>query len=576
MSKKRLLAIVLTLVMVLSLVPQTSYAAAGNPPANRKTLDDNGDGTYKLELSVTGDADYESEPVKANVIIVLDTSGSMDFLIPSTTGSRGSTATDGDTRDDNFQLYRNTGGNNYTAISDSDNYSGTVYYYQYGFGGGYRTYTGTRYSTTSRMDATKTSVNNLIDTLASQNTTANPDTIEMSLITFASSGAYNTPNSATANNWVSGTATALKTTVSNLNATGGTNWDDALYRANALAAAKATAQPNEKVFIVFFSDGEPTFSNTNNDNDSPTSHNHGNNNNNGGSGTTTQAREANAAYYHANQIHNATYDSALYGIFAFGTEESYMKNVISYGNYGDAAHASSVEGELYFNANSPEDIENAFSKIASSIIEAVGITDVSITDGTTNKVSVGTETVELLEVDDTSFEYWLSWNLSSGGNKFTSFIGGEQVECTATASGDNNVVITWEGGTATYEGTIKGGVVKVKWTGKTDFYDYAPPTASFNESTGAVDWNLEPVGTLLNGVSYSVSFNVYPSQTTLDYVADIKNNPGENGAWKDLPANVKNYIDVNGNLKTNTNAKITYSDTRLDNPGPKETTMENP
>ncbi|MBQ9825990.1 MAG: Cna B-type domain-containing protein [Firmicutes bacterium] len=575
MSKKRLLAIVLTLVMVLSLIPQVSYAAAGDPPANSKTLTDNGDGTYKLELSVTGDADYESEPVKANVIIVLDTSGSMDFLIPSTTGSRGSTATDGDTRNNNFQLYRNTGGNNYTAIADSDNYSGTVYYYQNGYGGGWRTYTGTRYSTTSRMDATKTSVNNLIDTLASQNTTANPDTIEMSLITFASDGAYNTPNSATANNWVSGTATTLKTTVSNLNATGGTNWDDALYRANALAAAKATAQPNEKVFIVFFSDGEPTFSNTNSNSDSPTSHTHGNNSNNGGSGTTTQDREANSAYYHANQIHSASYDSALYGIFAFGTEESYMKNVISYGNYGDATHASSVEGSLYFNANSPEDIENAFSKIASSIIEAVGITDVSITDGTTSHVETSTEPAELLNVDDESFEYWLSWNLSSGSNKFTSFIGGEQVECTATASGDN-IVITWEGGTATYEGTITGSVVKVKWTGKTDFYDFDPPAASFDEDSGAVNWSLDSVGTLLNGVTYSVSFDVYPSQETLDTVADIKNDPGATGAWADLDPAIQQYIDVNGNLKTNTTATITYSDTRLDNPGPKQTTMTNP
>ncbi len=572
-NMKRILAVLLTFVIVLGVMPNVTFAALNDDgsPAHGKTLKDNGDGTYKLELSVTGDADYDAEPVKVNVVIVLDTSGSMDFLIPSSTGSRGSTATDGDTREDNFQLYRNTGGNRYTAISDSDNYTGRVYYNYYGR---YYEYTGTRYSTTSRMDATKTSVNNLIDTLASQNTAANPDVIEMSLITFESNGHYNTPGSATANNWVSGTATSLKNTVNNLDANGGTNWDDALYRANALAAAKAAAQPDEKVYIVFFSDGEPTFSNTTNNNDSPTSHTHGTSSNAGGNngGTSTQAREANSAYYHANQIHNATYEGALYGIFAFGTEQSYMKNVVSYGNYGNANQADSVEGELYFNANNEQDIENAFSKIATSIIEAVGITGVSMTDGTTNQVSTSTGVAELLEVDDQSFEYWLTWNISSDNKTFTSFIGGKEVECTAQASGDN-VVITWEGGTATYEGTITGNVVKVKWTEKTDFYDFAPPAASFNEETGAVDWNLADVGTLLNEVSYSVSFDVYPSQETLDIIADIKN---DDGAWSKLDPAIQKYIDDEGNLKTNTTAKLTYSDTRLENPGPKTSDFENP
>ncbi|MBQ6535487.1 MAG: VWA domain-containing protein, partial [Firmicutes bacterium] len=391
MNKKFKLLGCLLLALVLCLAfTATALAKAGDPPANSKSVDSNDDGTYKIELSVTGAADYEAEPVKANVIIVIDTSGSMDYLIRSDTGSRGSDRTNPtDGYNQSFQLYRNTGGNNYTAISDSDNFSGTAYRYydpQGPQGWGYYEYTGQRFSSNTRMDATKTSVNNLVDTLIGQNTTANPDTIELSLITFASNGAYNTPDSATADDWVSGTsATSFKGTVSDLNAVGGTNWDDALYRANALATAKATAQPNEAVYIVFFSDGEPTYSNTTNNNDSPTSHTHGSDSNDGGGqngGSTTQGREANSAYYHANEIHSATYNSALYGIFAFGTQQSYMKNTVSYGNYGDAAHADSVEGEYYFNANNEADIEAAFSKIASSIVEAVGFTDVSIKDGT--------------------------------------------------------------------------------------------------------------------------------------------------------------------------------------------------
>ena len=49
---------------------------AGDIPGHHKDLTDNGDGTYTLELTVTG----ESEKVynNVNVIIILDTSGSMD------------------------------------------------------------------------------------------------------------------------------------------------------------------------------------------------------------------------------------------------------------------------------------------------------------------------------------------------------------------------------------------------------------------------------------------------------------------------------------------------------------------
>ncbi|MBR0179443.1 MAG: hypothetical protein IJQ03_03295, partial [Firmicutes bacterium] len=188
---KLLGCLLLALVLCLAFTA-TALAKAGDPPANSKSVEDNEDGTYQIELSVTGEADYESEPVKANVIIVLDTSGSMDFLLPSTTGSYGEWTQDGDTRYDSFQLYRRSNGNRYTAITDAEAYTGTVYSNYYG---NYYEYTGTRYSATSRMDATKTSVNNLIDTLASQNTTAHPDTIEMALITFESDGHYNTPNS---------------------------------------------------------------------------------------------------------------------------------------------------------------------------------------------------------------------------------------------------------------------------------------------------------------------------------------------------------------------------------------------
>ena len=49
---RKLLCLIVSLVMILTLIPRTSmdlaYAAAGDPPEHNKTAEPNGDGTYKL------------------------------------------------------------------------------------------------------------------------------------------------------------------------------------------------------------------------------------------------------------------------------------------------------------------------------------------------------------------------------------------------------------------------------------------------------------------------------------------------------------------------------------------------
>ena len=80
---KCLLAVVLIIAAILGFANSksiVSYAkqffAAGDEPAHTKTIKENGDGTYKLSLDVTGDAEKKAQ--KANVIIVFDTSSSMN------------------------------------------------------------------------------------------------------------------------------------------------------------------------------------------------------------------------------------------------------------------------------------------------------------------------------------------------------------------------------------------------------------------------------------------------------------------------------------------------------------------
>ena len=82
------LSVLLVLTMVLSaampngLGAWKAYAAAGDVPAHEKILQANDDGTYTIALTVTGDA--EKKPTKANVIVVFDTSSSMNTATGNT------------------------------------------------------------------------------------------------------------------------------------------------------------------------------------------------------------------------------------------------------------------------------------------------------------------------------------------------------------------------------------------------------------------------------------------------------------------------------------------------------------
>ena len=79
---KLMLCLLFSLAIAATMIPglfeSTAYADAGDTPSHKKTSESNGDGTYKLELSVTGDADNEAQEAgKVNVLVVYDTSSSM-------------------------------------------------------------------------------------------------------------------------------------------------------------------------------------------------------------------------------------------------------------------------------------------------------------------------------------------------------------------------------------------------------------------------------------------------------------------------------------------------------------------
>ena len=530
---KRILGLLLAVLMLVGLAVPTGVlapaakAAAGDVPDHSKKISDNGDGTYKIELTVTGDADDETDEAgNVNVLVIYDTSSSM------------------------------------TSTAQGSSYT--------------------------RADQAEDVVHDFLTNLAGYQNDAK-DNINVALVTFArAANQHNAGQDWTTN--VTGLANRFDDGGTNratsLNYSGtqsnGTNWEAALTAANTLLGS-APGGENTPTFVIMMTDGACTASGNGINAIAP----------NGA--TIGQLRpfyeDATSVARNVNLACTAT-KGTFYGIYAYGTEADLLDDLMYYaangGHRGDNINnviADTEEAPNFFLAADTAGLNAAITKIFNEVVTALGISSVSISDGTTNEVTTSSGAIsKLLEVDKGSYQYWLS--IPVVNNKFTRKINvmvdgvsqAKEIEYTVTDNGDGTCTVTWTEGSAdpsvTVDGTISSGEFKYEWTEANDLYNYDPPAAEFKD--GAVDWDISAVNTLLDGVTYSMTFDVYPSQTTLDIVADIKNNPGEDGAWADLDPNIQKYIDVNGNLETNTTASLSYKDTREENPEEHTTTFDNP
>ena len=293
--KKKFLALVLTLAMVLSLVPVTALATNGteggasqeNTSDNltmKKTVIPNEDGTYtvRLESYATGEVKDTTTTKSSDIVLLLDVSGSMNN--PYATQETYSPYNGYNNRDlkrnstTSLGLWYKLEDNTYVPVSvDKENHIGSSndkYTYSYtkdgkrviieeSKGGYTRPQTQFYYKTNvTKMDALKEAVNAFIDDVAEKSPTS-----QISIVKFAGkesnvigddtyrdeSYTYNytqVVKDLTQVN-LSG-ATALKNAVSALNAAGATSSDYALNKAkDVLNKAK-----QEKV-IILFTDGQP-------------------------------------------------------------------------------------------------------------------------------------------------------------------------------------------------------------------------------------------------------------------------------------------------------------------------------
>ena len=327
-----LYSLVLDLVFVLALgmIPATAEAALSGAPEHYKNASPiNADGTVDVTLSVKGAVEEHSQSSKADVIVVLDLSGSMNegvdkVLNPDKTKTYYF-------QDDDF---------NWHTVSYLDNRSYTGWYYKDGSDYYRRCQENSLYATkTSRLDVAKSAVNNLAKSLFANNTQTSPDSVQISLVTFNNYAkvAVNPTNS----------FTDFTGYVDGLTASGATNWEHALQKAQSV-----TTRPGASTSVIFVSDGNPNISNSH-----PFSPPFS---------LFPYDDAKKQAQYIVNQRH-----WEFYSVAAFGNVDNMQKLVRDV--------MGQVDGH-YFKASDSTSLNAAFDSIVKNITTTVSYSDVSIHD----------------------------------------------------------------------------------------------------------------------------------------------------------------------------------------------------
>lgn len=360
-----------------------TFRAIPDAPANKKKLIDNGDGTYTIALSVTGAAESSSttEATKANVILVLDTSSSM--------------------------VNNRPGGN------------------------------GTPTRLALEQDAL-TKTNGIIDNLLKQNVPGDPikkDIIEVAIVDFGNKGQIT-------QTWTTD-GTTLKNTINGLTTSQGTNWEEGLRYAKDLADTKKTAQPNEDIYIIFMTDGEPT-----------THYNSYNVNWQNINDEWTAARDD------ARGIVTAGYK--FYALFTWGASNNahYLSSLVQYAYTGSGNSNTALAPayqQYYTNADSTEAVIAALSQIVDDITNSVGYTNVEMTDGVTSMTASSASAT--VDGHVTGLKYY-----RSGGSYSTTANNGLGEEWTGAPEATiTNGVVDWDLGSLVLENGVTYTIAFVVW-----------------------------------------------------------------------------------------------------------------
>ena len=499
------------------LVDTTSQQA--DPPSILKKSVENGDGTNTLSLSITGSRAPAKLVKLADIIVIFDRSGSMNYKMDGTLAQEYGTTYDDWAEDSRIQQ----------AYDALDGFAQSM--------------------------------------LTRENSDGDP-LVRMSLISFS--------DTAKVECGFTSDKSELMSAVQGLVGEGGTNWEHALQLANnefRLASDENNVgsmelDPNRATFVVFITDGQPTF-------------------------RMTRDNVKNNAFYEnveaQRDISTASYLS--YHVFGHGMKDYYDRDynaalkeaesivgrekvLYSIGISGDPSELDNL-GKLVSEAGAGENhsvvadtkdkLIEAFDDIAEKITGYTGQADIQMFDGITgltNTISKvnQTDNNRLLGVDG-DFTYWKSsapadWNTWTAEQKAAYTQGMDYVGPSSTPEG-------YEDWPAEKKAAFQAGrkVTFTEWTTRSaDGCD----AAVYNTETGAVEWNMGESFMLEDGVTYKVSFTCWPSQEAYDILAKLNNGTitfGDtalysNEVWNQFEGNLTSGYT----LKTNAEgANTTYS-----------------
>lgn len=330
-------ALAVVAVALFAAVPAFAADVSLGAPEHSKTATlDPKTGKINITLSVTGNTDTSESKSSANLIVVLDTSGSMNEGVDKVSNPVTSKT--------------------YYVQVNNYNWREVSYRYNY-WDGGYGWYDSYDYeydeselfsSKMTRLDVAKSALGGLADQLILQQ----DSTVKISLETFAGYG--NDPSKY----YGAGEAGSFKNLVNRVTATGGTNWADALAKANT----KAQEDTSTPTYIVFLSDGKPTYGM--------------NGSERYGDGKESQSEEKLASFV-TDAVNTANDDRpqnvlGFYAIYTGSDAADSMNNFAS--KLNPPANNTAIDG------SNSQALQDAFKDIVTTIKTGISYTNVNITD----------------------------------------------------------------------------------------------------------------------------------------------------------------------------------------------------